>query len=481
MEYQEFLKKNKDDMIFALQKVVRCSSEEGEPFVAPDGQTYPFGQGVQDALETVLEMGREMGFAVKNVDNYGGHIDFPGSGDKIMGILGHLDVVPAGDGWQHEPYGGEIEEGRLYGRGTSDDKGPVIACLFAMKALKEAGYQPKATIRLILGLDEETHWKGMEYYFARERKPDWGFTPDADFPLINGEKGMLVFDLAKKFARTSGEGLVLRSLSGGIAPNSVPDSCRAVLNASGPQQGEIYEEIRAKAAAYKEESGHALKIRGMGKSLELISAGKASHGAKPEDGLNAISVMMDFLGRLSFVNEDVNDFISFYNRHLGFCLNGEAAGIGFCDEKSGRLVLNVGMAEIGPEAGKLVINIRYPVSNVAEDIYAGLKPVLDRYEIGLIKREEKPTVYIDVNDPLVQTLLSIYREHSGDYESQPQVIGGGTYAKAAPHIIAYGGMFPGDEDRMHQRDEYIDLKRYEQMAAIYADAIYKLSAEEYEV
>ena len=173
-------------------------------------------------------MGREMGFAVKNVDNYGGHIDFPGSGDKIMGILGHLDVVPAGDGWQHEPYGGEIEEGRLYGRGTSDDKGPVIACLFAMKALKEAGYQPKATIRLILGLDEETHWKGMEYYFARERKPDWGFTPDADFPLINGEKGMLVFDLAKKFARTSGEGLVLRSLSGGIAPNSVPDSCRAV-------------------------------------------------------------------------------------------------------------------------------------------------------------------------------------------------------------------------------------------------------------
>ena len=306
-----------------------------------------------------------------------------------------------------------------------------------------------------------------------------GCSPSHDGCRI--EEGMLVFDLAKKFARTSGEGLVLRSLSGGIAPNSVPDSCRAVLNASGPQQGEIYEEIRAKAAAYKEESGHALKIRGMGKSLELISAGKASHGAKPEDGLNAISVMMDFLGCLSFVNEDVNDFISFYNRHLGFCLNGETAGIGFCDEKSGRLVLNVGMAEIGPEAGKLVINIRYPVSNVAEDIYAGLKPVLDRYEIGLIKRGEKPTVYIDVNDPLVQTLLSIYREHSGDYESQPQVIGGGTYAKAAPHIIAYGGMFPGDEDRMHQRDEYIDLKRYEQMAAIYADAIYKLSAEEYEV
>lgn len=190
MEYEKFLEKNKEDMIFALQKVVRINSEEGESFTCGDGSVYPFGQGVQEALETVLEMGKDMGFSVKNVDNYGGHIDFEGKSDKIMAILGHLDVVPAGSGWSFEPYSGEIADGKLYGRGTTDDKGPVISCLYAMKSLKDAGYQPQATIRLILGLDEETHWKGIEYYFSKEKLPDWGFTPDAEFPLINGEKGI---------------------------------------------------------------------------------------------------------------------------------------------------------------------------------------------------------------------------------------------------------------------------------------------------
>ena len=478
MNYQKFLKQNNEDMIFALQEVVRCNSEEGESFVADDGQIYPFGQGVQKAFETVLQMGKDMGFTVKNVDNYGGHIDFEGKSDKIMAILGHLDVVPAGSGWTHDPYGGEIADGKLYGRGTTDDKGPVISCLYAMKALKDAGYQPEATIRLILGLDEETHWKGMEYYFSKERKPDWGFTPDADFPLINGEKGLLVFDLAKKFAAPKIKGLELRSFKGGVAPNSVPDTCRVVVHS---QESEKYHEIREKAEEYKERTGHELRIKGIGKSLEINSLGKAAHGAKPEDGLNAVSVMMDFLGGLNFANEDINDFISFYNKYIGFCLDGEDLGIGLEDDKSGKLTFNVGMAEIGSEAGKLVINIRYPVSYSAEDVYEGIKPVIDKYDIGLIKKEEKPTVYIDVNSPMVKTLMEIYQNHTGDVESKPIVIGGGTYAKAAPGIIAYGGLFPGDEDRMHQKDEYMDLLRFEQMTKIYADAIYKLSSEEYNV
>ncbi|MBR1990015.1 MAG: M20/M25/M40 family metallo-hydrolase, partial [Firmicutes bacterium] len=130
-----------------------------------DGEVYPFGMGVHESLVKVLTMGEKMGFEVKNVDNYGGHIDFKGKGDKVMAILGHLDVVPAGSGWDFDPYGGEVADGKIYGRGTTDNKGPVISCLYAMKALKEAGYQPECTIRLILGLDEETGWKGMKYYF----------------------------------------------------------------------------------------------------------------------------------------------------------------------------------------------------------------------------------------------------------------------------------------------------------------------------
>ena len=156
MEYEKFLKQNKEEMISALQEVVRINSEEGESFVCQDETVYPFGQGIQNAFEATLDIGRRLGFQVKNVDNYGGHIDFPGTGDKIMAILGHIDVVPAGKGWKYDPYGGEIADGKIYGRGTSDDKGPVISCLYAMKALKDAGYKPSATIRVILGLDEES-------------------------------------------------------------------------------------------------------------------------------------------------------------------------------------------------------------------------------------------------------------------------------------------------------------------------------------
>ena len=162
MDYEKHIELNKDEMIFALRDVVRINSEEGEKVIGRNGELYPFGSGVQEALEKVLALGESMGFSAKNVDNYGGHIDFSGKTDRIMGIIGHLDVVPAGSGWDFDPYGGELSEGKIYGRGTTDDKGPVISCLYAMKALKDAGYEPNCTIRLIIGLEEETHWKGIK-------------------------------------------------------------------------------------------------------------------------------------------------------------------------------------------------------------------------------------------------------------------------------------------------------------------------------
>ena len=154
MDYEKYLELNKDEMIFALRDVVCSNSEEGEKIMGKNGEVYPFGSGVQEAFEKVLELGKSMGFEVKNVDNYGGHIDFPGKTDRIMAVIGHLDVVPAASGWDFDPYGGELIDGKIYGRGTTDDKGPVISCLYAMKALKDAGYRLECTIRLILGLDE---------------------------------------------------------------------------------------------------------------------------------------------------------------------------------------------------------------------------------------------------------------------------------------------------------------------------------------
>ena len=478
MDYEKHIELNKDEMIFALRDVVRINSEEGEKVIGRNGELYPFGSGVQEALEKVLALGESMGFSAKNVDNYGGHIDFSGKTDRIMGIIGHLDVVPAGSGWDFDPYGGELSEGKIYGRGTTDDKGPVISCLYAMKALKDAGYEPNCTIRLIIGLDEETHWKGIKYYFEHERKPDFGFTPDADFPVINGEKGMLIFDFAKKITPPQGQakGLKLRSLKGGTAPNSVADSCRAVLRSD--EEG-TYDLIKEMVYGYRQETGYKLNVKGVGKSLEITAAGVAAHGAKPEKGLNAISIIMDFLGKLNFVCEDHNEFIDFYNKYIGFCLDGSQIGVDCSDEPSGGLVFNVGMAELDGEAGKLTINIRYPVTADGDEILSKLTSVLDRYDMGLIRGEHKKPIYMEMDNPMVKLLLEIYRKHTGDEKSQPLVIGGGTYARSAENVIAYGALFPGDPDLMHQKNECITVERLMQMTKIYAEAIYKLASGEY--
>jgi len=481
-EYEKYLMENEEEMIGALQKLLRYNTEQKEPVRTRDGEVYPFGQGVQDCFVKMLKMAENMGFAVRNVDNWGGHIDWPGTGDnpKILAVLGHLDVVPAGDGWDFDPYGGVVENGVIYGRGTSDDKGPLVSCLYAMKALKDAGYRPKNTVRIILGLDEETNWKGMDYYFSRVERPDYGFTPDGAFPVINGEKGILTFHLAKKFARTQSgsKGLELRSLAGGTAPNSVPDKCRVVVRSDAAG---AYDRIKEQAAAFRQLTGYKLAVKGVGKSLELVTSGIAAHGAHPEWGLNAISIMMEFLGQLNFISEDHNDFIAFYNKYIGFSMDGDLLGIDFEDEKSGKLAFNLGMAEMGPEAGKLTINVRYPVTSDDAAVYDTIEPVLTRYNLGLIKEKHQLPLYLDVDNPMVKVMMEAYQNHTGDLESQPSVIGGGTYARSTPGIVAFGAFFPGDEDRMHQKNEFLTVERFRQMTKIYAEAIYKLSAEDYNI
>lgn len=498
MDYEKFLEINKEEMISSLQEVIRCKSEQTEAVRMKDGEFYPFGEGVQKAYETFMQLAEKLGFSTYNADNYGGHVDFVGSGKpvlnekveivsyekpKVLAILGHLDVVPAGGGWDFEPYGGETADGRIYGRGTTDNKGPMISCLYAMKALKDAGFRPQNTIRLIVGLDEETGWKGMDYYFSKMPKPDFGFTPDGDFPIINGEMGILIFELARKFSKSQVKGLELRSLAGGTAANSVADHCRAVVRYQSSQKAAnaqtlmqtSYEKIKEEIAAFREETGYKINARGMGKSLEITTSGISAHGAKPHAGLNAISIMMAFLGRLNFVNEDHNDFIAFYNRHIGFYLNGEMLGIDFYDEPSGKLIFNVGMAEMNDKAGKLTINVRYPVTADADVLYANMMPFLEKYDLGVLKIKHQLPIYMDTDSPMIRLLTEIYRKHSGDEKSEPLVIGGGTYARAAANIVAYGAQFPGDEDLMHQKNESLSIERFEQMTKIYAEAIYKLA------
>lgn len=477
MDYGKIIEENRELQIKTLQDLVSVNSVQSSPVTTAGGEFFPFGQGVQDAFVCLLKKAEELGFTTKNIDHYGGHIDF-GPADpeaEIVGILGHLDVVPEGSGWSFDPYGGVIEDGYICGRGTQDDKGPVVAALFAMKALKDAGYEPQRKIRLILGLDEETGWKGMDYYFQREPKPAFGFTPDVAFPVVNGEKGNVTYEIAKKLTKAQG-GLTLRSLSGGSAANMVAEKARAVVNAEDPA---AYKQIKELAASYRQETGYRVMTRGVGKSLEITAEGKSAHGAVPEAGLSAIAIIMDFLGKLNFSCDETGVFLDFYNSCIGFDLNGQRLGCGFSDDVSGRLTVNPGLIKADQEAVTLTINIRYPVSYREAQVYEAIRPFIDRYDMGIIKGRKYEPVYMEEDSPLIRTLAEVYQKHTGDTASRPMVVGVGTYARAAENVAAFGALFPGDEDQMHQKDERLSVERFMEMTHIYADALYQLSGPDF--
>jgi succinyl-diaminopimelate desuccinylase len=477
MDYLEILKENNSEMVESLRRLISIKSVREEPVKGADGVMLPFGAGVEEAYKYMMQLGAEMGFETADFDHYAGHIEFRSENPdaETFGIVGHLDVVPEGTGWTTDPYGAEIIDGWMYGRGTTDDKGPVLTCLYAMKAIKDAGLKPHKNIRLILGLDEETSSEGMNHYTAAAGMPDSGVTPDAEFPLINGEMGIMIFDLAEKVHKhTTKEGLVLNKLEGGTAPNVVPEYAKATINAP---DSAMLTRIKEHAAAYAAETGYGLTAKRSGSTLIVEARGVSCHGAKPWDGLNAISILMEFLGRLEFAGEEINDFIAYYNDNIGFDLHGERLGCDFEDEHSGHLILNVGKLELNQDVASVTVNIRYPVLSTGEDVFKAIEQSVSKTSIGILKRMHEGPIFIDPDDPFVEKLMEAYIEETGDTQNKPKVIGGGTYAKLVDRTFAFGAMFPGDEDRMHMPDERISLESLEKISRIYAKMIYKLCCE----
>ena len=479
MIYKEIIDSYKNDIVAMLEELVSFKSVKGD---ASEGA--PFGHDVQSIFEYMLEKGRLEGFDVLNVDNYGGHIEWLGvetdetgeviaTADETLGIPVHLDVVPEGSDWTYEPFTAEIIDGKMYGRGTTDNKNSVVAIFFALKALKESGFIPSKNIRIILGLDEETGWKGMKKYLEKVTPPDFGFVPDADFPAINGEKGIIEFELAKKLAKTNEKGITIRKIEGGNAPNMVPDYARAVIM---DQVNDDFDAVKDAIADFRSRRGYKINGKGVGKAFEIITHGLSAHGSMPETGLNAISIMMLFLSELKIANESLKEFIDFYNEKIGFDTDGAGLGIALSDEPSGNLSLNIGLVDMDGEAIILTCDARYPVTMTEDNVYDALAPILPTYNLGIVKKNSKPSIYMPVDGEFISTLMDVYKENTGDSSSTPIVIGGGTYARAIPNAVAFGPRFPGSPDLMHQKDEYVKIDDLIKAACIYADAIYRLTS-----
>ena len=435
-----------------LQGWIRIPSVKGE---AEPGA--PFGREVRNMLDRAMEDARSLGFAVRDFDGYACDITL-GEAEEKIAVLGHLDVVPVGDGWTKPPFEAVIENGRMYGRGTNDDKGPSLAALFAMKAIQEAGIPLKKSIRMILGCDEESGWEDMEYYGAHERIPDVGFSPDASFPLINTEKGMLVLALRAPAAET---GLKILEMNTGNRVNVIPGECR-VLVEGGTETAE-------KAKAYAEKTGLPYTAEVTDRGVLITATGIPGHSAYPEGRRNAIGMMLLMLKELGAAGP-----IATLAEAVGLESDGKSLGCAYRDEVSRGLTCNMGILRLEDGMWFGTLDMRCPVTADQEKLRNAAVAHLPGIDTETMSM--KPPHHVPADSELVSSLLAAYEEETG-LEGKPMSTGGGTYAKVLKQGVAFGALFPDEEDLVHQADEYENIDRLMLAMKIFANALLRLTAE----
>lgn len=429
----------RDAMVQATVALCAIPSVKGRP-----EDRAPFGLETRKALEAFLCLGAELGFVPVDLDGYCGYLEW-GSEGPITAVLGHLDVVPAVDGWSHDPFTPVVTADRIIARGTADDKGPLVSTLYAMKALKDEGFTPRGRIRLIAGLDEESGSECMRHYTKVAELPAAGFTPDANFPVIYAEKGIAHVKILLKnqpeqpFAQLDGQGQKLVAAVSGQRANMVPARCDLI---------------------WQDAQGHV--------STEIYT-GKAAHASLPWEGHNAIGVALAAAAQRS----GAHPMVKLYQALLADDWTGQALGIAGQDS-SGPLTLNPGLLKLDQEQGSLILDIRYPASwqveSILERMSAAVAPFLATVELV----SHSAPLAGDPDRPLVQTLMAVYNRLTGA-SAAPVAIGGGTYARAMPNIVAFGPSFPGEPDVCHQVDESITIEKLLASAAIYREALRELA------
>ena len=441
-----------DEMIDTLQKWIRVPSVKGE--AAPGA---PFGKEVRSMLDMALADCEQMGFKTQNFDGYIAHADLgEGSDEDALAILAHLDVVPEGDGWKYPPYGAVIENGRMYGRGTSDDKGPAVAALYAMKAVKDAGIPLRRKVRLILGCDEESGWEDIAHYNKVATMPRMGFSPDASYPIINIEKGICRLEL---HGVLSNEGLQVIAFNNGERPNVIPGRASALV------AGDAATVAQAEAAAKKLDIPAEVQLTDKGVSITVT--GISGHAAYPETARNANGEMLLLLRELG-----VQGNLRLLADKIGLDYKGEGLEISVSDGISGYLTCNLGIIRAGEGGVYATLDIRYPVMTNPDMIIKNVSASLPGMRVEAM--EVKEPHHVPAGSELVQNLLDAYHEVTG-YERKCLYTGGGTYARSLQEGVAFGASFPQDEDLAHQANEYADIEGLYKNIKIFALAIVKLA------
>lgn len=449
-EWKRLVDPYKEEALETLKKYVSIDSVLDE---STSSKEMPFGKGVDEALQFVADLGKKMGFNVDRCDNYITELTY-GEGEKTLDIYAHSDVVPVKkENWTGDPFSLRLVDGNImYGRGTSDDKGPGLACLYAVKALMDHNMLGGYKLRFLFGGNEENDSLGLKYYFHTLKRgyPDLGFSPDADYPLIYAEKSIYSYDAEYDITIP------------GLKPFALGAALNIVLAEAECEVTEGAKTIPSLLEGYLRAHPN-VKATFDGKKLKFI--GHPYHGSMPWNGVNAGLHMLNFLGDV-FGKSELNEIFKDYEGGMGDEFNGNFHDLYFTESS-----YNVGRISYDGKKLILSINVRFPSSMKVET-------VLDN-----VRKETKAKVTLlggsdgfvaDPDSDFVHILLNAYQKETGDMKSKPLSIGGGTYARESKNSVAFGSQFIGRDYRMHGDDEFFPLSDFYDTMQIYAHAVYDL-------
>ncbi len=441
-KFNAFSQKYLQEANSILSDFIKIPSVYDEKTIA-EGQ--PFGLEVNRALRYIGDRAERDGFEVSYNDGYATEISF-GHG-PLIGVYAHADVVPVSGTWTYPPFSGTITDTRIYGRGATDDKGPAVASYMAMRLLKDHGLIDGYRVRLVIGGNEERGSACLHHYFHALKKPHAvaGFTPDGEFPLIYGEKGITNYKIEGR--ATLGP---IHRIKAGVVSNSVADRAEAVLDRDPSLE-------KALAA-----TGYHYSISHDDKTTTVTILGKAAHGSLPQLGVNAGIQLLQVLGdhyQLELLQQLAYQYVEPFGRHLDAYYESELLHYS---------TYNVGLIHYQNNLFSMVVNFRYPETVSVKDT---IKQIQKITPLPITVTMTSRHLLFDPQSAMVQTLLRAYQEESGDTKTAMMTIGGGTYAKEAENIIAFGPGFPGQDDHIHDFDEKIDLADFHRSIAIYARAI----------
>jgi succinyl-diaminopimelate desuccinylase len=462
--YEEVLSR-KEELLNDLFSLLRIESVKDEQSKTKEN---PMGHKVGEALQFVLSLSEKNGFQTKNVDGFAGHAEYGDHDNETIGILCHVDVVPATGEWTSPPFEPTIRDGKIFARGAIDDKGPTLAAFYGLKIVKELGLPLKKNVRVIFGTDEESGMSCMKHYKDVEQMPTVGFAPDAVFPIINAEKGQINVKLTLSEAQGSlEEGQAeLQSFSAGSRINMVPERATAIISGKVDSVVTNFEE-------YCSEQGLKYEMNRNGEEVELTLYGVSAHGMEPHAGLNAGTLLASFLFQYE-LSPAAHTYLSFLtDLHKDF--NGESLQIQFQDEVTGPLTVNPGMISYEKDGEKAVsLNIRVPVTTNYENIKQRLAKMVDGKGFIVSESRESQPHHVGASHPMIDALQKAYQEETG---LEPSLLstGGATYARFMENGVAFGACFPGKVMTAHQKDEYIEVDDLLKATAIYARAIYELA------